>query len=58
MWRNSSTGQVYVWLMDGTTLASHGSVFTLADPNWKLVGTGDFDGDAQGRPAVAKRHHG
>ena len=47
VWRNSSTGEVYVWLMNGTTLSSHGSVFTLSDQNWKLVGTGDFNGDAK-----------
>ena len=46
-WQNASTGQVYVWLMDGTTLASHGSVFTLGDPNWQLAGTGDYDGNGK-----------
>ena len=46
-WQNASTGQVYVWLMDGTTLASHGAVFTLGDPNWVLAGTGDYDGNGK-----------
>ena len=33
--------------MNGTTIASHGSAATLADPNWKIVGSGDYDGDGK-----------
>ena len=47
MWRNTSNGQVYVWLMNGATITSSGAVFTLADPNWKVAGTGDYDGDGK-----------
>ena len=54
MWRNSATGEIYVWFMNGTTLASSGSVFTLADPAWKVVGTGDYDGN--GKADIAWRN--
>jgi hypothetical protein len=26
LWRNSSAGEVYLWLMNGTTIASQGSL--------------------------------
>jgi hypothetical protein len=30
LWRNSTTEQVYIWLMNGTTIASNGSPGTPA----------------------------
>ena len=33
--------------MNGTTLASSGPTLTLADLDWKVVGTGDFNGDSK-----------
>jgi hypothetical protein len=36
VWRHDSTGQVYVWLMDGATIASVSFVATVADPSWAL----------------------
>ena len=33
--------------MNGATITSSGPVFTLADPNWKVAGTGDYDGDGK-----------
>jgi peptidyl-Asp metalloendopeptidase len=39
LWQNQSTGQLYVWLMNGTTQAS-GSFLSpsqVADLNWKVV---------------------
>src|SRR6266850_3988414 len=45
VWRNIATGQNYIWLMNGLTIASQGNVPTVADPAWQIQGMGDFDGD-------------
>jgi beta-glucanase (GH16 family) len=47
LWRNSSTGLVYNWKMNGGTITGQGSIATLADANWKMVATGDFNGDGR-----------
>jgi len=44
LWRNSTTGQVYLWLMNGTTIASSGSPGTPTF-DWSIAGVGDFDGN-------------
>jgi hypothetical protein len=44
LWSNSSTGEIYEWLMNGTTIASQGTPGTAASP-WTVVGEGDFNGD-------------
>ena len=36
-WRNASSGEVYVWLMNATTLVSSGSTFVLSDLGWATV---------------------
>jgi hypothetical protein len=36
LWRNSSTEQVYVWLMNGTTMTSSGSPGTPA-ASWQIA---------------------
>ena len=46
LWRNSTSGQVYVWLMNGTTIASSGSPGTVTS-DWVIQGVGDFDGDGK-----------
>jgi hypothetical protein len=46
LWRNSSTGEVKIWFMNGTTIASQGVVGTIAPP-WNIVGIGDFNGDGK-----------
>ncbi len=46
LWRNDTTGQVYVMLKgDGNAFASQGIVYTEPSAAWKIVGTGDYDGD-------------
>src|SRR5882672_8358225 len=45
VWRNIATGQNYIWLMNGLTIASQGNFSTVADPAWQIQGMGDFDGD-------------
>src|SRR5439155_16618026 len=48
LWRNASTGENYLYPMNGTQiLASEGYLRTVADPNWTIAGIGDFDGDGK-----------
>src|SRR6266480_2249440 len=48
LWRNASTGENYLYPMNGTTiLAGEGFLRTVADLNWKIAGVGDFDGDGK-----------
>jgi streptogramin lyase len=48
LWRDASTGENYLYPMDGTTiLAGEGYLRTVADPNWTVAGIGDFDGDGK-----------
>jgi hypothetical protein len=50
LWRNTATGQNYVWYMNGAngaTRASGAWIETVADLNWKIVGTGDFNSDGK-----------
>src|SRR2546427_1443158 len=48
LWRNLSTGENYIWLMNGLSTASQGSV-NFVDPasGWQVQGIGDFDGDGK-----------
>jgi len=48
LWRNASTGENYLYTMDGTrVLTGEGYLRAVADPNWQIAGTGDFDGDGR-----------
>ena len=44
LWRNTSTGQVYEWMMNGTTFSSTGSPGNPT-ADWVIQGAGDFNGD-------------
>lgn len=46
LWRNSSTGQVGLWLMNG---ARPQAMVDLGSPrlSWKIINTGDFNGDGK-----------
>src|SRR5205809_7237478 len=46
LWRNASTGENYIWLMNGLSTASQCSV-NFVDPAWQVKGIGDFDGDGK-----------
>jgi hypothetical protein len=52
LWRHSS-GTVYEWLLNGTTLIDHGSPGS-ATTDWTIVGAGDFNGD--GSADILWRH--
>jgi hypothetical protein len=46
VWRNTSSGAVAVWLMNGTTIAFSG--FPGGVPlEWQIAGVGDVDGDSK-----------
>ena len=48
LWRNSTTGENYIYPMNGLSIKPvEGYLRTVADPNWQVVGTGDFDGDGK-----------
>jgi hypothetical protein len=48
LWRNSSSGENYVYFMHGAAIKpGEGYVRTVADPSWKIVATGDYDGDGK-----------
>jgi hypothetical protein len=44
LWRNPTTGDNYVWFMNGTTFTSSALLFNVASP-WEIVGTADFNAD-------------
>src|SRR5437762_1733855 len=47
LWRNSSTGENYIYLMNGWTIAAQGLVTAVSDQAWQVKGIGDFDGDGR-----------
>ncbi|MBF0342903.1 MAG: S8 family serine peptidase [Nitrospirae bacterium] len=52
LWRSTS-GTIYVTLMNGWQPASGGKVFTIGS-DWQIVGVGDFNGD--GKSDILWRH--
>jgi hypothetical protein len=48
VWRNSSTGENYVYPMNGLAIEpTEGYLRTVTDLSWGIVGIGDFDGDGK-----------
>jgi hypothetical protein len=47
LWRHKTQGWIAVWLMDGLTMIDSVllSPQRVTDPDWKIVGSGDFNGD-------------
>jgi hypothetical protein len=60
LWRyygSTSSGVNMVWTMDGTTrIGDNIWIKRMADSNWKIGGTGDFDGD--GKTDILWRNYG
>jgi hypothetical protein len=54
LWRNTVTGALRVWYMDGMTRTGEGALETETDLTWTVAGTGDFNGD--GRPDILWRN--
>ena len=46
LWQNSSTDDVWIWEMDGTTQIGGGSVGP-GGAGWKIAATGDYNGDGK-----------
>ncbi len=46
LWRNSTTGEVFIWLMNGSTIAGSGSLGYVSS-DWSIKGIGDFNGDGK-----------
>ncbi len=53
LWRYATTGQNYLWLMDGKAITDSGYLLTVP-LNWRLASTGDFNGD--GKSDILWRH--
>ncbi|MBF0537214.1 MAG: peptidoglycan DD-metalloendopeptidase family protein [Nitrospirae bacterium] len=49
LWRNTKTGDVYIWLMDGTgtKIKSANLVINAVPADWDIKATEDFDGDGK-----------
>lgn len=45
VWRHSTTGQVHIWLLDGTTLLDQDSPGIVGSASWQIIGVADTDGD-------------
>jgi kumamolisin len=43
LWRNTLTGDTWIWLMNGNSIAASGRV-AIVDLSWIIVGVGNFDG--------------
>jgi hypothetical protein len=57
LWRYYGAGGYnYVWYMDGVTCVGAAFLPAVPDPDWKIVGTGDFNGD--GKIDILWRYYG
>jgi hypothetical protein len=55
LWQNIATGQLSAWELSGTTVLADPLMNpSVGDNNWRLSGTGDFNGD--GKPDIVWHH--
>ena len=48
LWRNLSTGEDYIFVMDSTSLTERsGYTNSVSVPNWQIAGVGDYNGDGK-----------
>jgi hypothetical protein len=47
LWRNYGTGENILWQMNGISFSTYLVSTFVGDTNWRLEGTGDFNGDSQ-----------
>jgi Ca2+-binding RTX toxin-like protein len=46
LWRNTNSGEAYIYQMNGLAVANEGSV-RIVSSDWQIAGTGDFDNDTK-----------
>jgi hypothetical protein len=37
LWQHEITGEIAIWLMNGATVSTFGSLGAVSDPNWQIV---------------------
>jgi hypothetical protein len=47
VWRHASSGQNYMYPMDGTTIKTTEGFLRTVDLHWEIVACGDYDGDGK-----------
>jgi hypothetical protein len=47
VWHHATTGEVWVWLMDGTSRISQTHIGTVPDVGYEIVGVADHTGDGK-----------
>jgi PIN domain nuclease of toxin-antitoxin system len=47
LWHHVASGEVWIWTMDGTTRVSETWVATVPDTDYRVVGSGDYNGDGK-----------
>jgi len=47
LWRNTSTGMVTMWLMNGTSRINWAVLVEPGNTDWTVAGVGDFNGDGK-----------
>lgn len=47
LWRNTSSGVVSAWLMNGASRVGGGTVTSTVSNAWKIIGTSDLNGDGR-----------
>ena len=47
LWRHNTTGQLFMWLMDGINTIGYASPGMVSDLNWQIQQVGDFNGDSK-----------
>ncbi|MGA2177505.1 MAG: VCBS repeat-containing protein [Verrucomicrobiota bacterium] len=45
LWRDYTTGNNFVWVMQGTNVIGTNDLASQGDANWQVQGVGDFNGD-------------
>ncbi|MEH2043186.1 DUF4347 domain-containing protein [Nostoc sp.] len=47
LWRNKASGENTIWGLNGFSVQSNNLITQVADQNWQIAGTADFNGDGK-----------